>query len=579
MSLRVQLVLLQLVIVLGTVLGTGVTAIWLQERQLRDAYHDRMIAVAQSAASLPAILNAFDDQNPPQTIQPIAELIRDASDVTYVVVANAEGIRYSHPTAELIGQKVSTDPSIPLSGEIYVGTQTGTLGESWRVKVPIFDRGTPDAGSGEVIGQVSVGILESELRHDFAGNVGGLLLALTIASSLGVLASAWLGSVIRRRIFGLEPEEIRGLLETREAMLHGIREGLVAVNETGRIVLMNDAAARLLDVEDAASVVGLPVSDVLDEQLVKFIASGEKLEVLALSGERVLLVHSDTVVVGGREIGSIAILRDRTELETVLRDLQGAQSLADGLRAQSHEFANKLHVVNGLLELGHIDAAMDFIERAGSGGALSALAEENGIADIELSALLLAKRTRAQELGMSLLISPDSHVVSGNAAERGDLLTVVGNIVDNALEACVLGAEIEVTVRDDMREGWVQVQVDDDGPGIPPNNRSRIFESGVTTKELDRGRDRRGIGLTIVRRVAERLGGSATVSESPAGGARFTVWMRRASPVASGTTPASTGDDTITTRSSSNNNEQQLRNPSVKGVAAEDATSPQEVHQ
>lgn len=536
MSLRVQLVMLQLVIVLGTVLGTGATAIWLQERQLRDAYLDRMIAVAQSIASLPAIFSAFDDEDPADTVQPIAELIRDASDVTYVVVANADGIRYSHPNTELIGKPVSTDPSIPLSGEIYVGTQTGTLGESWRVKVPIFDAGAEDAGSGAVIGQVSVGILESELRSDFVGNVGWLLLALTVAATLGVLASAWLGAVIRRRIFGLEPEEIRGLLETREAMLHGIREGLVAVDESGRIVLMNDAAARLLDVPDAATAVGQPIAAVLDEQLVSFIASGEKLETLALSGERVLLVHSDRVIVDGREIGSIAILRDRTELEAVLRDLQGAQSLADGLRAQSHEFANKLHVVNGLLELGHIEAAMDFIERAGSGGALSNLDEDSGIADIELSALLLAKRTRAQELGITLTISADSHVLAGSAAARSDLLTVVGNVVDNALDACVLGGTITVSVRDDERDGWVHVLVDDDGPGVPIDDRDRIFESGITSKELDRGRDRRGIGLTIVRRVAERLGGSATVSASPLGGARFAVWMTRVlPPAASGT--------------------------------------------
>lgn len=542
MSLRVQLVLLQLVIVLGTVLGTGATAIWLQERQLRDAYLDRMIAVAQSIASLPAIFSAFDDEDPAVTIQPIAELIRDASDVTYVVVANADGIRYSHPNTELIGKPVSTDPSIPLSGEIYVGTQIGTLGESWRVKVPIFDGGAEDDGSGAVIGQVSVGILESELRSDFVGNIAWLLLALTVAASLGVVASAWLGAVIRRRIFGLEPEEIRGLLETREAMLHGIREGLVAVDQSGRIVLMNDAAARLLDVPDAQTAVGQAISAVLDEQLVRFIASGEKLETLALSGERVLLVHSDRVVVDGREIGSIAILRDRTELEAVLRDLQGAQSLADGLRAQSHEFANKLHVVNGLLELGHIDAAMDFIERAGVGGALSNLDDDSGIADIELSALLLAKRSRAQELGITLCIGTDSHVLAGSAAARNDLLTVVGNVVDNAIDACVLGGTVSVSVRDDEREGWVHVLVDDDGPGVQPEDRDRIFESGITSKELDRGRDRRGIGLTIVRRVAERLGGRATVSESPLGGARFSVWMTRAQPPVASGTLAGAGD-------------------------------------
>ena len=155
MKLGVQLLLLQVAIVLTTVVGTGVTAVWLQEQQLREAYQDRMIAVAQSVAGLPVITEAFDDADPSATIQPVAEVIRRASDVTYVVVANDLGIRYSHPNPDRIGEKVSTDPAIPLSGEIYVGTQTGTLGESWRVKVPIF------ADDGEVMGQVSVGILES----------------------------------------------------------------------------------------------------------------------------------------------------------------------------------------------------------------------------------------------------------------------------------------------------------------------------------------------------------------------------------------------------------------------------------
>ena len=138
MSLRVQLLLLQAFIVCVATLITGTIAATLQERAIRDAYQDRMVAVAQSVARLPAILDALDDRDPAATVQPIAEVIREASDVTYVVVTDADGIRLSHPEPDRIGEPVSTDPGVPLSGEMYVGTQTGTLGESWRVKVPIF---------------------------------------------------------------------------------------------------------------------------------------------------------------------------------------------------------------------------------------------------------------------------------------------------------------------------------------------------------------------------------------------------------------------------------------------------------
>ncbi|MFD1575866.1 ATP-binding protein [Agromyces cerinus subsp. nitratus] len=537
MTLGMQLLLLQLVIVLTTVVGTGVTAVWMQEQQLRDAYEDRMIAVAQSVAGLPVITDAFDDQDPSATIQPVAEVVRRASNVTYIVVANDDGIRYSHPNPDRIGEKVSTDPAIPLSGQVYVGTQTGTLGESWRVKVPIF---APD---GEVMGQVSVGILESELRADFAGGLTVLLVALVAAAVIGVIGSAWIGRVIRRRIYGLEPDEIRALLETREAMLHGIREGLVAVDDGGRIVLMNDAAARLLEVADPEAVLGRQIGDVLDRELASFIASGENRETPVLSGERVLLVHGDRVRVDGREVGSIAILRDRTELETMLRELEGAQGLAEGLRAQSHEFANKLHVVSGLLELGHVEAAIAFIERVGSGGALSPLDEHDGIGDVEMAALVLAKRSRAQELGLELVLAPGSHLDTvDDGAPRTELLTVVGNLLDNAIEACVLGGRIALSIRDDLEPATVVVQVDDDGPGIAPHRRDAIFEPDVSDKSAAPGKARRGIGLTIVTRIAARLGGSAEVDASPLGGARFTVRLPWPAPDRRARTAASDND-------------------------------------
>jgi len=521
MSLRVQLLLLQIVIMLVTVVGTGLVATWLQERQLRESYLDRMIAVAQSVATLPSVVDAIGTENASEVIQPIAEVIRKGSDVTYVVVTDDQGIRLSHPDPSRIGEKVSTDPSIPLSGEMYVGTQSGTLGETWRVKLPIFD------DSGTVVGSVSVGILESQLQADFLSNLGGLTLALIGAAVLGVLGSAWVTSVIRKRIYRLEPEQIAALLEAREAMMHGIREGLVAINDKGRIALVNDSAAQLLSLEHPESIVGQPASEVLEPALLALLDTLEPEGTLVLSGERVLVARSADATVDGRTVGRILLLRDHTELHRLLRDLDGAESLADGLRSQSHDFANKLHVISGLLELGYVDEAVGFISRAGSGGSLSSVAASTGIEDIEIAALLLAKQHRARELAVDVRVAPDSrlHHIEGADSERlrADLLTVVGNLVDNAIEACDLGGTVDVLIDQEVGEGpltAITIEVSDDGSGIPIDQRALVFEPGVSTKAptAGSGAHRRGIGLALVARIVERHDGTATISERPGGG-------------------------------------------------------------
>lgn len=517
MSLSMQLLVLQVAIVLTVVLGTGVVVGFLEERGVRDAYQERMIAVAQSVATLPSVIDAFGTTDPSATIQPIAETVRKASNVTYVVVTNAQGIRYSHPNPARIGQKVSTDPSVALSGSVYVGTESGTLGPTWRVKVPIFDF------SHTVIGVVSVGILEDRLREDFVGGLPMLGIALTIAAVVGVAGSAWVGRLIRRRIYGLEPEEIRAMLDTREAMLHGIREGIVAVDAEDRLVVVNDAAARLLDV-DPGEVLGRSATEVLDDEFARFILSGETAETPVLSGERVLVVHGAAVRVDGQDVGRIAMLRDRTELEETLRDLQGAQSLAEDLRAHSHEFANTLQVIGGLLETGRVDAAVAFIERAGGGVALGTARELQAVGDIELEALIMAKTARASEQGVELVVDPACQLGELSDPLRDDLLTIVGTLLDNALEALgPRGGRISLSIHEDATDGRIVVRVDDDGPGVPLDRRAAVFEPDVSDKAPTPGKARRGMGLTIVKRVARRLGGTAAAGASEWGGASFIV--------------------------------------------------------
>lgn len=320
MTLRVQLLVLQALIVFLVTLATGIVAGAFQEQALREAYKDRMQAVAQSIAALPVVLAAFDDVEPSTTIQPIAEVIREASDLAYVVVANEDGIRYSHPNPDRIGERVSTDPSIPLSGEVYVGTQTGTLGTSWRVKVPIRD------DDDEIIGTASVGILESELSEEFVSNLAWLISAMLAAAVLGVFGSAWVTSVIRRRIYRLEPHQIAALVKNQETTLHGLSEGVITVDGTGRITLVNDAAARFLDM-DAADLDGAAAADVLCEELTTVLREGESAGRPVIIGSHVLVARSTGTEAGGADIGATLLLRDHTELHDVVRRVEAADAI------------------------------------------------------------------------------------------------------------------------------------------------------------------------------------------------------------------------------------------------------------
>ncbi|WP_309065504.1 PAS domain-containing protein [Microbacterium sp.] len=319
MTLRVQLLLLQALIVCLVTVAAGAIAGVVQERTVRDAYEDRMLAVAQSIASMPAILDAFDDADPSATIQPLAETIRKASDLTYVVVADADGIRFSHPNPERIGERVSTDPSAPLSGQIYMGTQTGTLGTTWRVKVPIYQ-------GDDVIGTASVGILESQGRNEFFAGLAWIIGPMMIAALLGVFGSAWVTAVIRRRIHRLEPHQITALVRNQETTLHGLSEGVITVDADGVVTLANDAAAGFLG-SSADALTGARAEDVLDEELLAVLKDGEDAGRPVILGSHVLVARSTGSQVDGERVDATLLLRDHTELHDVVRRVEAADAI------------------------------------------------------------------------------------------------------------------------------------------------------------------------------------------------------------------------------------------------------------
>jgi two-component system CitB family sensor kinase len=519
--LAYQILALQLAIVLlATLAGTG-AALWQARQELDNQYQQRSLAIAESVASMAPIQDALLSADVSGTIQESAERVRHATGATYVVVTDRAGIRYSHPNPTLIGRSVSTEiPAQVLAGHTWVGVQRGTLGVSARGKAPVVR-------SGQVIGMVSVGFLEVRVWSQLLAGVPGYTATVLLSLGLGVIGSLLLARRLKRQTFGLEPYEIAGLLEEREASLQGIREGAVATADDGTITLINQEAQRLLGI--SADSVGKKVGQVLPPgRLLRFMSGGLNDEdEVVLAGERVLLGSRRPVRVQGRQIGHVVTLRDGTELSRLAGGL-GVDSLTDALRAQAHEFSNRLHAIAGLVELGRGEEAVKLIaETSGVHQELSeALLERIG--DPVLGAVLLAKAAVASERGIELRVS-ESTMLSEQPLEGNDFITLLGNLIDNALDAAAQSSGerwVSVSVAVDADE--LVMSVADSGPGVPPELQEKVFVEGFTTKGHTGGR-RRGLGLTLAQEVARRNGGDLGVSNQD--GAVFTARLPLRTPV------------------------------------------------
>lgn len=518
------MLLLSLAIVVLT-LGTAVAVAVLQARQQLNRESGRQsLAIARSVSAIPEIRAAFGTSDPPAVIQPIAEDIRTRTGAAFIVVANAEGIRYSHPDPEKIGQPVSTDPGPALAGQEYVGVQTGTLGPSVRAKVPLRDE------DGRIIGLVSVGILESSVGEQLRSDLPVLLIPPAIGLALGVLGSVLLARRIKRQTFGLEPDEIAAMLEEREAYLHGIREGIVATDASGRVILVNDEAKRLLALTDDR-VVGRRLEEIVPRGHVRDVVSGEVggADQVVLASDRVLVASRMPVTLRGRDVGAVLTLRDRTELEALLRELHDVRTLADALRAKEHEFSQRLHVLAGLLELGRYDEAAAFISEASSVQQALVTSIVEHVDEPTLAALLLGKAAVASERGVDLRLSEETRLSSDRHDPR-DLVTIVGNLLDNALDSVAVegSGSIEVTIRDEGNGVFVRVR--DSGPGVDPRLADEIFQDGFTTK-VARGAGRRGLGLALVSQTVRRYAGGYVAVDNE-GGAVFTAFLPHATETA-----------------------------------------------
>jgi sensor histidine kinase regulating citrate/malate metabolism len=515
-SLARQLFALQVVVVSVVVLAGGAAAYLQARRSSQDSTSARVLAVARSVAASPVIRSALLAPDPSAILQPYAEKVRRDTGADFVVVMTTKGIRYSHPKPELIGKRFSGHIEAAVAGGVVLETYGGSFGPSERAVVPVRTD-----NNGKVLALVSVGVTRAAVARELAHQVPTLLIAGIAALLLAAGGSALVARRLRRLTHGMGPDELARMYEFYEAVLHAVREGLVLLDLDGRLLLANDEARRLLDLP--ADWAGRRLDELgLPAPMTEALDGGHEVDdAIHLTSSRVLVINQAPARWEGRELGTVLTLRDHTDLQALTGELDSARSLAEALRSQAHEAANRLHSVISLIELGRTEQALTF--------ATAELALAQQLTDIVvgavdepvLAALLLGKAAEANERGVELEVDPASIVPEGVIPAR-DLVTVVGNLIDNAIDASAaapgprrvgFSSWIEDVSSDGAVASTLVLQISDTGPGLDVASAAQAFTRGWSTKPPERLIGH-GLGLALVGQAAHRHHGTIEVGRA-----------------------------------------------------------------
>ncbi|WP_371407078.1 ATP-binding protein [Kribbella sp. NBC_00662] len=531
-TLAGQLLVLQLAIVVIVLVAVAAVSLAQSAATFNRVEGRRVTALAEQLSGNQTLRFGIRHPAPAEVLAPLLQTTLTQSGVTSITVADAHGriIAATNPTT--IGSSLTLGDPWVASGRGWSGELRLGDGKELVSQVPVLSQGTdsngrPDGTLGDHIGTVMVGEQAPSIWQRLRGASSYLAIYLGIACLLGLLGSWLLARRIKRQTLGLEPREIAGLAEHREAMLYGLAEGVVALDPHLRVTLVNDVGRRLLDLPSSA--VGLSLGDLGIEGRLREVLAGEDeaRDAVVVRRGRVLVMNRMEVLKDGRSLGSVTTLRDRTELAQLERELGSFRSSAELLRAQTHEFANQLHTISGLIQIGEYDEVVTYV------GALNRYRESldltvtRRVHDTAVAALLMAKSSLAAERRVELRVSERTTLLRLDPALSADVATVVGNLVDNAIDAAAQSgtplspAWVEVELRQDATS--VEIVVRDSGPGVAPELAQEVFAHGFTTKAAAEGE--RGIGLAMTRLICRRRGGEVAVTNNSDGGAAFVARM------------------------------------------------------
>ncbi|WP_372065242.1 ATP-binding protein [Vibrio pelagius] len=484
----------------------------------------RVIELIQRHSSNSDLLSQLDSEHQ-QRFRNLTHLIGAA----FIVIGDEQGIRLVHPVDERLGKPMrgGDNQKALVFGESYVSTAKGSLGLSVRGKSAVKD------SNGEIIGVVSVGYLLDSLQDRIEPYLAFLIIMALLVVAVNALISSYVSRRFQRAILGFEPEEIGRLYVELDVTMSTVKEGILSIDHHGVLRSINKSACDILSI-DRESSLNKPFSQVVpSSDLEQLLSSGQTdhdIE-LYLNNKRIIANRSP-IVVAGEVVGAVSSFRLRDEINDLTEQLSQTKEYADLLRSQTHEHRNKLNTISGMLQMGELEAVQHLIgqETAHYQSLIEFLRET--VKEPLVAGMLLGKTERAREIGLELVVEEGSRLETlPKWLNADDVVTILGNLIDNAFDAtrmAISQAEsfpparriIEVSVGDYGNE--VILEVDDKGCGLPEGLAIEdLTRKGVSSK----AKQNRGVGLYLVKQIADRYQGQLDMVENRDFGTRMTVYL------------------------------------------------------
>ena len=514
---RTQLVL---IVALAIFLGVSGTLINFHYETLKR--DQNLKNVAETIARSPMLASSDG-----AALQEYLDSLQDTlGDIDVISVVNSDNVRLYHSNHALIGTIYDgTSPNFGTgSGNYYASDDSGPSGNQRRAYAAVYDE------NGDYAGFVMAIMLRKNIREESLQTLLIFALITVAAVLMELIISAELSSRIKASLMGYEPDVFSAMYRIRDNILESLDEGVIAIDSAGTVQFANRAAAAMLrggEKDAAESIVGKPLDSVENgKMLLRTLSSGEKefnIQERTLENYD-LLIDRIPIREDGTAAGTVGILHNRTEYTRLMEDLTGTRYLVDSMRANNHDFTNKLHVILGLIQMEMYDEATSYIENITMVQRETISTIMHAVDDPALAALLIGKTARASELNVKFMLREGSHYSSHDMGLPSEVLvTIAGNLIDNAFDAkngsdAAYDAPRELVFGVFSRPGSVLITASDTGAGISPEDIGHIFENGYSTKGQGRG-----TGLYQVKTMAEGLGGSVTVESQPGAGASFAV--------------------------------------------------------
>ncbi|MCD7898204.1 MAG: ATP-binding protein [Planctomycetaceae bacterium] len=510
MSLHAKISLGAAAAMLASVLVTLFLNMGMFRQETRQTVERELMDMASIVALFPEVRSGLRGLPSGGTIQALVQQILASSrSVDQITVCNMQRIRYSHSNPDFIGlvQEGDDVKEVLFQARRYVSPENIQLDDAtggfMRAYAPVFD------------GDEQLGFVIAGVRRERVVNASGQLTVSALVYGMAGLVVGLMGAMLlahsaNRNLHGLEPQEIIEVYARHDTLIEAMHEGVIAINNRGRITLVNASARRLLGLGDRV-VDGMAIDSVMpDPRLPTVVATGEaEYGREKRIASRVFIANMVPVRERDRVVGAVETFQDRTQVVRMAEELTGIRQLVEALRASSHEFSNKLHVILGLLELAEYEQAKQYVQATQSSHGQLHTRMLRAFREPMLAGLMLGKFSVARERGVSLEVDEESQIGAVMPESLAHtLVLVLGNLIDNAMDAVRENRNRDGRIVVDIRErnDTIHLTVRDNGPGVPYDLREMIFVRGFSTKG-----DGRGTGLHLVKQEMEVRGGAVSV--------------------------------------------------------------------